>query len=134
MPSSTQTENDLKKSIKFWLIDHPELNPSQFSTKKLFRKITSSFRSFPHFIIIGVGRAGTTALYSYLIQHPSIHGTISSNKKLAYDLHFFEFMTSQSNFWYKSHFPIFLPKFFYKKNFPLTGEYTSTYFYHPEEP
>ena len=58
----------------------------QFSFKKFFRKLTSSFRSFPHFIIIGVGRAGTTALYSYLIQHSSIYGTYTENKKNASEL------------------------------------------------
>tara|TARA_B100000029_G_scaffold363409_2_gene356467 strand:- start:1976 stop:2896 length:921 start_codon:yes stop_codon:yes gene_type:complete len=132
--SSTCSKNNLKELIRFWLIDHPELNPYKFSVKKFYQKLTSPLRSFPHFIIIGVGRAGTTALYSYLIQHPSIQGTISSNHKNAYDLHFFDFMISQSTVWYKSHFPIILPRFLHKKNLHLTGEYTSTYFYHPEVP
>tara|TARA_B100000029_G_scaffold167749_1_gene163910 strand:- start:1906 stop:2805 length:900 start_codon:yes stop_codon:yes gene_type:complete len=124
---SIYSENDLKKQIKFWLINNSELNPYRFSFKKIFRTLTGNLRSFPHFIIIGVGRAGTTALYSYLIQHPSIIGTVSDNKKSASDVHFFEFMTSNSTTWYKSHFPILSRK-------QITGEFTSTYFYHPDVP
>ena len=56
------------------------------------------------------GRAGTTALYSYLIQHSSIYGTYTENKKNASDIHFFEYMTTTSVSWYKSHFPILSSK------------------------
>ena len=91
-------------------------------------------RTFPHFIIIGVGRAGTTALYSYLIQHPSIHPALADDEKLASDIHFFEYMESDSISWYKSHFPILLPKLNSQKHHKITGEYTSTYFYHPDVP
>ena len=134
MFASTHSENNLKESLRFWLIEHPELNPYQFSFKKFFRKLTSSFRSFPHFIIIGVGRAGTTALYSYLIQHSSIYGTYTENKKNASDIHFFEYMTTTSVSWYKSHFPILSSKMLSKNNLQVTGEFTSTYFYHPDVP
>ena len=134
MFASTHSENNLKESLRFWLIEHPELNPYQFSFKKFFRKLTSSFRSFPHFIIIGVGRAGTTALYSYLIQHSSIYGTYTENKKNASAIHFFEYMTTTSVSWYKSHFPILSSKISSKNNLQVTGEFTSTYFYHPDVP
>jgi hypothetical protein len=91
-------------------------------------------RTFPHFIIIGVGRAGTTALYSYLIQHPSIHPVLAADGKSATDLHFFEYMISDSISWYKSHFPVLLPTLNSQKHPKITGEYTSTYFYHPDIP
>ena len=91
-------------------------------------------RTFPHFIIIGIGRAGTTALYSYLIQHPSIHSALADDEKLASDIHFFEYMESDSISWYKSHFPILLPKLNSQKHHKITGEFTSTYFYHPDVP
>ena len=134
MDSSISPNTNLKKQVKFWLINNPKFNPYEFSFRKSFRKITSNFRSFPHFIIIGVGRAGTTALYSYLIQHPSVYGTVSENKKTASDIHFFEYMTSTSISWYKSHFPILLSNLDSKKNSSITGEFTSTYFYHPDVP
>ena len=34
--------------------------------------ITFPFRVLPDFLVIGVGRSGTTSLYYYLDQHPSI--------------------------------------------------------------
>ena len=91
-------------------------------------------RTFPHFIIIGVGRAGTTALYSYLIQHPSIHPALADDEKLASDIHFFEYMESDSISWYKSHFPVLLPTLNSQKHPKITGEFTSTYFYHSDVP
>ncbi|MFX1453319.1 MAG: hypothetical protein ACFFCM_20970, partial [Promethearchaeota archaeon] len=44
----------------------------RFSISKFYRKITSPIRTLPDFLIIGAPRCGTTSLYQYLIQHPSI--------------------------------------------------------------
>ena len=134
MASPIYSDYNLKKQIKFWLLNNPQFNPYKFSFGKFYRKLTSSLRTFPHFIIIGVGRAGTTALYSYLIQHPSIHPTLADDEKLASDIHFFEYMESDSISWYKSHFPILLPKLNSQKHPKITGEFTSTYFYHSDVP
>ena len=134
MASSIYSDYNLKKQIKFWLLNNPQFNPYKFSFGKFYRKLTSSLRTFPHFIIIGIGRAGTTALYSYLIQHPSIHSALADDEKLASDIHFFEYMESDSISWYKSHFPILLPKLNSQKHHKITGEFTSTYFYHPDVP
>ena len=131
------TENSLKQQIKLWLIENPQVNPYRFSFEKLYRRLTSRLRNMPDFIIIGAGRAGTTALYSYLIQHPSIVAASTDNNESVADLHFFEYLISNNIQWYKSHFPIL----FYKssnhnktKNSFITGEYTSTYMYHPDVP
>ena len=134
MASPVYSDYNLKKQIKFWLLNNPQFNPYEFSFRKFYRKLTSRLRTFPHFIIIGVGRAGTTALYSYLIQHPSIHSALADDEKLASDIHFFEYMESDSISWYKSHFPILLPKLNSQKHHKITGEFTSTYFYHPDVP
>ena len=134
MASSIYSDYNLKKQIKFWLLNNPQFNPYKFSFGKFYRKLTSSLRTFPHFIIIGVGRAGTTALYNYLIQHPSIHSALADDEKLASDIHFFEYMESDSISWYKSHFPILLPKLNSQKHPKITGEFTSTYFYHSDVP
>ena len=88
----------------------------------------------PNFIIIGAGRAGTTALYSYLIQHPSIVAALTDSDKSWADIHFFEYITSNDVQWYKSHFPILFSKPNKHKNSLITGEYTSTYMYHPDVP
>ena len=134
MASPAYSDYNLKKQIKFWLLNNPQFNPYEFSFRKFYRKLTSRLRTFPYFIIIGVGRAGTTALYSYLIQHPSIHPALADDEKLASDIHFFEYMESDSISWYKSHFPILLPKLNSQKHHKITGEFTSTYFYHPDVP
>jgi len=127
-------KNTFKKQIKSWFLEHPELNPYKLSFKKLFRNLTSGLRPLPDFIIIGAGRSGTTALYSYLIQHPSIVAALTDSKKPVDDFHFFEYMTSNSVRWYKSHFPILFNKFKTNKHSLITGEYTSTYMYHPDVP
>ena len=127
MISQTSTENNFKQKIKLWLLENPKFNPYEFSFGKLYRKLTSRLRTLPDFIIIGVGRAGTTALYSYLIQHQSIHPALNDDDKLASDIHFFEYMISDDIQWYRSHFPISSSK-------QITGEFTSTYVYHPDVP
>jgi hypothetical protein len=130
-------KNNLKNKLKIWLLSNPKFNPYRFSLKIFFRNSTSTFRVLPNFIIIGSGRAGTTALYTYLIQHPSIFAASTKNNESVSDLHFFEYMTSDKISWYKSHFPTKFTKNFhnlkYKNNF-VTGEYTSTYMYNRNVP
>jgi len=120
-------ENKLSKT-KLWLLSNPKFNPYKFSLKKFYRNLTSSSRVLPDFIIIGAGRAGTTALYTYLIQHPSIITASTDNDEPVADLHFFEYMISDKISWYKSHFPR------KSKNSFVTGEFTSTYMYHKKVP
>ena len=120
-------ENKLSKT-KLWLLSNPKFNPYKFSLKKFYRNLTSSSRVLPDFIIIGAGRAGTTALYTYLIQHPSIITASTDNDEPVADLHFFEYMISDKISWYKSHFPR------KSKNSFITGEFTSTYMYHKKVP
>ena len=130
-------KNELRNKLKIWLLSHPKLNPYRFSFKSFFRNSTSTFRVLPDFIIIGSGRAGTTALYTYLIQHPSIFSASTENNESVGDLHFFEYMISDKISWYKSHFPTKFTKNYYKfksKNNFVTGEYTSTYMYNKNVP
>ena len=124
----------MKQQIRLWLLENPQFNPYRFSFEKLYRKMTSRLRQLPDFIIIGAGRAGTTALYSYLIQHPLIVAASTDNNESVADLHFFEYIISNNIQWYKSHFPILFSKPNNHKNSFTTGEYTSTYMYHPDVP
>lgn len=130
MTSTIKNNNSLKEKVRLWLLDNPNLNPFNFSPNFLYRFLTSGFRAFPDFIIIGVGRAGTTALYSYLIQHPKITPAFTTNNEDVADLHFFEYMISDNPRWYKSHFPILFSKS--QQDHSITGEFTSTYMYHPD--
>ena len=129
--------SNIKNKIRFWLLLNPQFNPYKFSFKFFLRRITSNLRTYPDFIIIGSGRAGTTSLYSYLIQHPNIITSFSHREQKAADLHFFEYMISSSTNWYRSHFPTKISKKLLQlrtKSSVISGEFTSTYMYHPFVP
>lgn len=64
-----------------------------------YRRLTSRIRMMPDFIIIGVARGGTTSLYSYLAQHPSIAPAISK------EISFFDLNFSPVIGRYRSYFP-----------------------------
>ena len=72
---------------------------------------SSPLRVLPDLIVIGVVRSGTTSLYHYLSQHPSI-------VKSAYDeLGYFDSNYKLGLNWYKSFFPsIFEKKKIERKN------------------
>ena len=71
-----------------------------------FYSLTAPLRVLPNFIVIGVGRGGTTSLYHYLNEHPCVI-------KSAYDeLGFFDENFHLGLNWYRSMFPT---KFLKKK-------------------
>ena len=78
--------------------------------KRHFYGITASLRILPDFLVIGVGRGGTTSCFHYLSQHPSIIGS-------AYDeIGFFDENFHLGLNWYRSMFPTkFLKKKIVKK-------------------
>ena len=92
-----------------------------------FYGLTAVFRVLPDFIVIGVGRSGTTSLFNYLEQHPSI---VSS----AYDeIGFFDDNFRLGLTWYRSMFPTIIKKFQTKKTtkFFMTYEVTPWYIRRP---
>jgi hypothetical protein len=79
--------------------------------------ITFPFRVLPDFLVIGVGRSGTTSLYYYLDQHPSI-------VKSSYDeIGFFDDNFHLGLSWYRSMFTTIFTKFLIK----LKTKYFMTY-------
>jgi hypothetical protein len=52
----------------------------------------------PHFIIIGTQRGGTTSLYNYLAQHPSV---IALARR---EVHYFDLNFQRGFAWYRSRF------------------------------
>ena len=77
----------------------------QLFVKRHFFGITSPLRVLPNFFVIGAGRTGTTSLYHYLDQHPSL-------SKSAYDeLGFFDVNFHLGLHWYRSLFPSIFTKF-----------------------
>ena len=137
MVYKNNSENGLRKKINLWLSEHPNQNPYRFSSGRSYRLLTNQLRVLPDFIIFGSGRAGTTSLYSYLIQHPHIIAAATDNSARVADTHFFEYMTSNKTEWYKSHFPTNFYKSHLKRKHKqniITGEFTSTYIWHPLVP
>ncbi len=82
-----------------------------------FFGMTSGLRVLPDFMVIGVGRSGTTSLFNYLEQHPSI-------VKSSYDeIGFFDDNFHLGMSWYRSMFPTIFTKFLIK----LKTKYFMTY-------
>jgi len=92
------------------------------------RQLTVPIRILPSFIIFGVPRCGTTSLYNYLVQHPSIIPALTK------EINFFALNFLKGVSWYKMHFPIILEKYKIRKDFRdyfMTGEGSATSIYHP---
>ena len=131
---TTNSSNQIERSsvtnkIRLWLLDHPSFNPYRFSLKSAYRIVTNQIRVLPDFVVIGSSKSGTTSLHYYLIQHPSI---IAER-----NVHFFEYIHTNSIEWYRAHFPTKAYKNFKKiirKEKLIVGEQTATYLFHPLVP
>ena len=82
---------------------------------------TAHLRQLPDFIIIGTQRGGTTSLYRYLVEHPRIG---SAYRK---EVHFFDRYYDRGMDWYLAHFPM-------RGEFPVVGEASPYYLFHPSVP
>jgi len=65
----------------------------------LYAGLTSRNRVLPGFLIIGTQRGGTTSLYNYLVQHPSVAHALTK------ELRFFDINYAKGVDWYRSRFP-----------------------------
>lgn len=95
--------------------------------KRHFYGLTNIFRVLPDFFVIGPGRTGTTSLYHYLDQHPSL-------SKSAYDeLGFFDVNFHLGLHWYRSLFPSIFTKYRIKSktNFFMTYDVSPSYVRRP---
>ncbi len=95
------------------------------------RSLGSDQRRLPDFLIIGAQKAGTTSLYDYLVQHPSLQGGFAK------EVHYFDggVVPGVDNFskgekWYKAHFPLTHQGGFDSYTFEATPQYL----YHPLAP
>jgi hypothetical protein len=71
-----------------------------FSVNRAYRYLTAEKRLWPHFIVPGAQKSGTTSLYSYLESHPDMVPPIK--KELA----FFDRNFHRGTQWYRMHFPL----------------------------
>ncbi|MEO7573467.1 MAG: sulfotransferase [Acidimicrobiales bacterium] len=69
------------------------------SALSVWARATYRIRVLPDFVIIGAQRGGTTSLYNYLADHPSV------GRALTKELRFFDVGYEQGPAWYRSRFP-----------------------------
>jgi len=79
-----------------------------FSSKlySAYCNLTGFLHTLPDFYLIGSQKSGTTSLFEYLLQHPSIPSNLSK------DIRFFDKYYHKGVNWYRLYFPISAKKFF----------------------
>jgi hypothetical protein len=85
----------------------------------------------PDFLIVGAQKAGTTALYSYLREHPAVAGPPWKEVSF-FDRHFW-----RGAAWYRGHFPnrLYLRAVGARAGVePIVGEASPSYLFHPHAP
>lgn len=68
--------------------------------RRLAGKNPGRGRALPDFLIIGAAKAGTTSLYKWLGDHPSV---VPAGRK---EINFFSYFWYRGSDWYRSHFPL----------------------------
>jgi hypothetical protein len=89
------------------------------------RTLLGKSRALPNFIIIGAQRSGSTSLYNYLAEHPSVAPTLHK------EIHFFDEYFDRGIEWYKAHFD---SADYLKAHNLITGEASPYYILDPEVP
>ncbi|MGH9276270.1 MAG: sulfotransferase domain-containing protein [Acidimicrobiales bacterium] len=69
------------------------------SALSVWARATHRIRVLPDFVIIGAQRGGTTSLYNYLADHPSV------GRAFTKELRYFDVGYEQGPAWYRSRFP-----------------------------
>jgi len=95
-----------------------------------YGKATSAVRPLPNFLIVGAQKAGTTALYAYLREHPAVLGPPWKEVSF-FDRHFW-----RGDGWYRGNFPSSLRLHWARRAGvePLVGEASPSYLFHPLAP
>src|SRR3954464_5798431 len=96
-----------------------------------YGRATSGARPLPDFLIIGAQKAGTTALYAYLREHPAIAGPPWK------EVSFFDRHHRRGARWYPGNFPnrLYLRGVHARTNArPVVGEASPSYVFHPLAP
>ena len=92
-----------------------------------YGRLTARARPLPDFLIIGAQKAGTTALYSYLREHPSVTGPPWK------EVSFFDRQFWRGASWYRGNFPnrLYLGRVRARTGVePIVGEASPSYLFH----
>jgi hypothetical protein len=96
-----------------------------------YARVTSRGRLLPDYLIVGTQRGGTTSLYKYLTQHPSLAHALTK------ELRFFDLNYDRGMAWYRSRFPSRRYKQLVKRTRGIdlvVGEGSPDYMFHPLAP
>lgn len=102
-------------------------------TLRRYGNITSGLRPGPDFVIIGAKRGGTTSLYNYLLEHPSISPLFPGRQRIK-GVHYFDSEFARGPRWYRSHFPLTVGSRHIARPSvvpAITGEASPYYLFHP---
>jgi hypothetical protein len=75
------------------------LKPGLRTLRFTWRQATARQRVLPDYIIAGAQKAGTTSLFRYLAQHPSVV------RRKGKEVHYFDNNFARGPGWYRAHFP-----------------------------
>jgi glycosyltransferase involved in cell wall biosynthesis len=98
-----------------------------------YGEMTASIRSGPDFAIVGAKRGGTTSLYNYLLEHPSVTPMFPGREHIK-GAHYFDVEYPRGADWYRSHFPMKVAGRQLARPHlarPVTGEGSPYYLFHP---
>jgi hypothetical protein len=98
-----------------------------------YGKATSGLRRGPDFVIIGAKRGGTTSLFNYLLEHPSVQPLFPGRQHIK-GVHYYDSNYERGLPWYRSHFPLEVGgRSITRPNLstPIAGEASPYYLFHP---
>jgi hypothetical protein len=98
-----------------------------------YGEVTADFRPGPDFVIIGSKRGGSTSLYNYVLEHPSIRPLFPGRIHLK-GVHYYDSNYDRGLRWYRSHFPLRAGGRYVVQpgvTPAITGEASPYYLFHP---
>jgi hypothetical protein len=107
--------------------------------KRLLRRVgvaTSRWRPLPDYLIIGAHRAGSTSLWAYLNQHPSVSVNFPRLQGVK-GVRYFDENYFRGEDWYRSHFPTAAYRGYLRRRSgapALAGDASTYYLFHPAAP
>jgi hypothetical protein len=114
----------------------PVNRAARASAKHVLRRygeVTAGLRRGPDFVIIGAKRGGTTSLYNYVLEHPSIQPLFPGRTHLK-GVHYYDSRYARGPRWYRSHFPLQVGGRHLARpgvQPAITGEASPYYLFHP---
>jgi GT2 family glycosyltransferase len=113
-------------------VDHAVRGAAKHTLRR-YGEITSSLRPGPDFIIVGAKRGGTTSLYNYLLEHPSVAPLFPGRQRIK-GVHYYDSEYGRGQRWYRSHFPLTVGGRYVARPWAapaVTGEASPYYLFHP---